>query len=178
MLYFSETAWTLPDIMDVNDEFESNYDGDAYEKKIAQPIKKATSRARKQQPEEFEAWREAIRHLSKEDRYLLVMVEQARLGATFRPPRPPFDLWRLWAAGLAVVSLFGVFCWILIRYHLASTEYSSSPRSFLGIAAWAFAVCLVAVYGLLRLLVGAQRIGYLTFRVMGWIFGMPVRRNK
>lgn len=35
MLYFSETAWTLPDIMDVSDEFDRTYDQGEYEKKIA-----------------------------------------------------------------------------------------------------------------------------------------------
>src|SRR5580692_859182 len=87
MLYFSETAWTLPDIMDVNDEFDKKYDQDAYEKRISQLIKKVISRARKQNPEEFKAWIEAIRHLRKEDRYLLVMVDQARVGSVFRPSR-------------------------------------------------------------------------------------------
>lgn len=34
MLYFSETDWTRPDIMEVNDEFDRDYDSNAYEKKI------------------------------------------------------------------------------------------------------------------------------------------------
>lgn len=53
MLYFSETAWTLPDIMDVNDQFDANCNQDTYEKKISQLIKRSVSRARKQQPEEL-----------------------------------------------------------------------------------------------------------------------------
>ena len=35
MLYFTETAWTLPDIMEVNDQFDREYDAAEYEKKIA-----------------------------------------------------------------------------------------------------------------------------------------------
>jgi hypothetical protein len=35
MLYFSETGWTLPNIMEVNDEFERDYDTPTYEKKLA-----------------------------------------------------------------------------------------------------------------------------------------------
>jgi hypothetical protein len=73
MLYFSETAWTLPDILEVSDEFDRDYDQGVYEKKISQLIKKAVSDARKQQREKFESWTEAIRRLSKEDRFLLVM---------------------------------------------------------------------------------------------------------
>lgn len=33
MLYFSETFWTLPHIMDVNDQFQREYDDREYERK-------------------------------------------------------------------------------------------------------------------------------------------------
>src|ERR1700693_1042709 len=56
MLYFSETAWTLPDIMEVNDEFDREYDQAEYEKKIAHLIRNAANRARKENPEEFATW--------------------------------------------------------------------------------------------------------------------------
>src|SRR5579863_2492777 len=64
MLYFSETAWTLPDISEVSDEFDRDYDQRVYEKKISQLIKKAVGIARKHQRERFEDWAEAIRRLS------------------------------------------------------------------------------------------------------------------
>jgi hypothetical protein len=31
MLYFTESGWTLPDIMKVNDDFDREYDQDEYE---------------------------------------------------------------------------------------------------------------------------------------------------
>ena len=34
MLYFSETAWTLPDIADVSNAFDRDYDHARYEEKI------------------------------------------------------------------------------------------------------------------------------------------------
>jgi len=34
MLYFSETAWTLPDILEVNETFEREYDEVEYEQKV------------------------------------------------------------------------------------------------------------------------------------------------
>ena len=37
MLYFSETGWTLPDIMVVSDAFDRDYDQAKYEEKIANP---------------------------------------------------------------------------------------------------------------------------------------------
>jgi len=80
MLYFTETAWTLPDIMEVNDQFDREYDAAEYEKKIADLIRNARKRARKEGRPEFDAWSGAIRILSKEDHYLLVMLDEA--GAT------------------------------------------------------------------------------------------------
>src|SRR5436309_14122782 len=35
MLYFTESGWTLPDIMQVSEQFDREYDQDEYEKKIA-----------------------------------------------------------------------------------------------------------------------------------------------
>ena len=97
MLYFSETAWTLPDMSEVSEEFDRDYDQSAFEKKISKLIKNAVSSARKQH-EKFESWVDAIQRLRKEDRFLLVMVKQARLGAPFRATR---ILWRVWGVAVA-----------------------------------------------------------------------------
>lgn len=45
MLYFSETGWTLPDIMQVNEQFDLSYGMEEYEKKIADLAGKAAQRA-------------------------------------------------------------------------------------------------------------------------------------
>ena len=54
MLYFSETDWTLPDIMQVNDEFDRDYDQDEYEKKITHLIRKAAAHDRKESGEQYD----------------------------------------------------------------------------------------------------------------------------
>ena len=77
MLYFTETGWTLPDIVEVNEQFDREYSVAEYEKKIAGLIRNARQRDRKGDPQEFSAWSEAIRILSKEDHYLLVMLDEA-----------------------------------------------------------------------------------------------------
>jgi len=77
MLYFSETGWTLPDIMRVNDEFDRCYDQTKYEKKIAHLIRNETKRLRKQNPDDFASWVSAARKLKKEDHYISVMVDAA-----------------------------------------------------------------------------------------------------
>jgi preprotein translocase subunit SecG len=77
MLYFSETAWTLPDIMEVNDEFDREYDQAEYENKIARLIRNETKRLHKENPEEFASWISAARKLKKEDHYISVMIDNA-----------------------------------------------------------------------------------------------------
>ena len=77
MLYFSETAWTLPDIMEVSDEFDREYDQTKYENKIARLIRNETKRLRKENPEHFASWTSAARKLKKEDHYISVMIDDA-----------------------------------------------------------------------------------------------------
>ena len=75
MLYFSETDWTLPDIAEVNEEFERDYDQDEYEKKIGRVISDALKQARKEGKERSDKWSDAIRLLRKGDHYLLVIMD-------------------------------------------------------------------------------------------------------
>jgi hypothetical protein len=72
MMYFSETAWTLPDIWDVNEVFERDYDQTAYEAKIGELARKA--RTRGAAANELEVWKEAVRVLKRDDHYLLVLL--------------------------------------------------------------------------------------------------------
>jgi len=83
MLYFTETGWTLPDIVEVNEQFDREYSVAEYEKKIAGLIRNARQRDRKGDPQEFSAWSEAIGMLSKEDHYLLVMLDEAGAAGGF-----------------------------------------------------------------------------------------------
>ncbi len=89
MLYFSETGWTLPDIMEVNDAFDREYDQNKYEEKIAHLLRNAAKRARKENPESFAAWISAARKLKKEDHYLSVMVDRAGVST-----RSASDNWK------------------------------------------------------------------------------------
>src|SRR5208283_1269599 len=47
MLYFTESGWTLPDIMQVSEDFDREYDQANYEKKIAKLVTKADRSIRK-----------------------------------------------------------------------------------------------------------------------------------
>jgi hypothetical protein len=100
MLYFSETAWTLPDIAEVNEAFDREYDQAEYERKIANLIRKLSARARAEDREELDVWREAVRTLKKEDHYLLVMIAAAEASG-----RPRGDFLKLLATALAIVAV-------------------------------------------------------------------------
>jgi len=113
MLYFSETDWTLPEIMQVNEEFDRDYDQDDYEKKIKNLIIRASKHDRKQSSDRYDAWLEAIRILQKEDHYILVIAQAAGL-------RPRGDQLRLLIAGLgaalAVLTYVALSSFISEKY--------------------------------------------------------------
>jgi hypothetical protein len=184
MLYFSETAWTLPDIWQVSDEFDRDYKQDDYERKISQLIKKAVAHARKQQRVEFDGWTAAIRRLSEGDRYLLVMVKQAGVGRAGRSARFPFNWWRLAVVGVIVAALFAGFTWILATIHplpggymARSGRYASPISEAITFSVWAFPVCVLLVYFLLSLILGAGKVNAVTNQSFEWIFGRSRRRK-
>jgi hypothetical protein len=75
MLYFSETAWTLPDIMEVNDAFDRECDQAEYEEKIGALVRCFRDWAAKTAESDLDSWDEAVQTLiNGEDHYLLVLV--------------------------------------------------------------------------------------------------------
>ena len=74
MLYFSETAWTLPDMMEVSDAFDRDYGQTEYEEKVGMLCRNFCADAEKNNREELDAWNDAVRTLRKEDHYLLVLI--------------------------------------------------------------------------------------------------------
>jgi hypothetical protein len=60
MLYFSETHWTLPNMTEIDDQFEAGYDAVEYEQKIEGLIRNAWSHARHENRDEFKSWSDAL----------------------------------------------------------------------------------------------------------------------
>jgi hypothetical protein len=77
MLYFSETAWTLPNIGEVNDAFDREYNQAEYERKIGMLIRSLCTNARANNREELDVWTEAVGAIRREDHYLLVLIGAA-----------------------------------------------------------------------------------------------------
>lgn len=152
MLYFSETAWTLPDISDVSDTFDRDCDQDTYEEKISRLISKAVRRARKDETGDYGGWNEAIRRLSAGDRYLLVMVERANLGSVFKVAEPITGL-SLWRPLIAAGTLFVTLVWLLgKRFPDANIPYAYGISGKYGFAIWLAMVVMAALYWLFMVL--------------------------
>lgn len=79
MLYFSETGWTLPGIMEANAEFERTCDEATYERKILALAINAQADATAD-GDAASDWRAAVDKLSGGDHYLLVLIDP-RLAA-------------------------------------------------------------------------------------------------
>lgn len=103
MLYFSETGWTLPNMMAVSRDFDQNYDQDDYESKIGQIILRI-----RDQPESNldNSWDEAVHRLREEDHYLLVLIDGASRSSSKPVKRTRGDIVRLILAGVVVVAIY------------------------------------------------------------------------
>jgi len=107
MLYFTEVHPSLPDIYDVNEEFERDYDADKYEDKIIDLLKSARSADAAQSQQYGEMWTDAISALKQEDHYILVMVYRAfpEYRKTLVPSHRVRDYLIYISVGIAVVLM-------------------------------------------------------------------------
>lgn len=78
MLYFTESdATSCENPIELNDEFEAEYQTKEYEAKISRLLYRAHARLKKENIEQLRNWDRAIRILREGDHYILVMVDQA-----------------------------------------------------------------------------------------------------
>jgi hypothetical protein len=110
MLHFTEVHPSLPDIYEVNDEFERDYDSEQYEQKIARLLKNARARDENQSPGVGQAWKDAVEALQREDHYILIMVSQAfRNGPASRAGNRLRDMLIYISVGVVIVLLLVVY---------------------------------------------------------------------
>jgi hypothetical protein len=105
-LYFSESGWTLPDMSEVNEQFEREYDRRTYEKRIALLIRRARARLRAGDQREYQAWMNALAVLKDEDHYLLTMIAGAQ---------PEGEVARLIITALVVAGVMMVAIYLVQR---------------------------------------------------------------
>lgn len=158
MLYFSETGWTLADIVEVNDTFNRECDTRKYERKIAKLIRGADKRTRKAFAEEYESWWSAIRFLRKGDHYILVMIRIAGL-------RPKGDQFRLFVSALGIVTLSLSVAFLAAKFHVDLSRHSPS-RETVSFFTWLALVCAAAGYCLFRFVVGGRKADQMMGKVV------------
>ena len=76
MFLFSESSGN-PDF-EANERFDTDYDSRAYESKVAKLLGRSCARDRKTEDGKA-SWKDALKALSKEDFYGLVMIDQAKI---------------------------------------------------------------------------------------------------
>jgi hypothetical protein len=154
MLYFTESGWTLPDIVQVNEDFDRDYDQNEYEQKIAKLVRKADRRLRKDSPEDYDRWWAAIRFLQREDHYISVMIRRASL-------RPRGDLFRLLLTALGIVGCVVIWTSVNVKYDIPMPS-----RGELYVFIWAVFASLFVAYMLLRFILGGKRTDDFTFKLL------------
>ena len=74
MMYFTEGPDAVEDPVQLNEEFEAQYDMDEYESKLSQLLKHARARLTSEDPAQLETWNQAVTTLRKGDHYLLILL--------------------------------------------------------------------------------------------------------
>jgi hypothetical protein len=154
MLYFTESGWTLPDMAQVSEDFDRDYDQAKYEQKIAKLVTKADRRIRKSSGDDYDRWWAAIRFLQQEDHYISVMIRLAGL-------RRRGDQLRLFATALGIVTCIVIWTFLSVKYNIPMPS-----RGDLGIFVWGVLTCLFVAYILLRLILGRKSADDLTAKVL------------
>jgi hypothetical protein len=173
MLFFSEVGWTLPDMMQVSDDFDRDYDQNDYERKIARLIKSVDKRLQKENPVGYQDWRSAIKFLKRKDHYINVMIHQVVV-------RPPGDRLKLWTTGLVVTIAICVVGVLDTRYNLGLERFWPSKETIgkLWFLAWIAAVVAAVLYTFLRIFFGPKRTADITDRILVKVFGSAQPDSK
>lgn len=106
-------------------EFTESFDSAAYEKKIADLLRNARERSRRESPEAATRWKQAILDLIEEDHYLEAMLAQS--------VRSPERSWKVvtWAAAVGMVLS------ILVAIHLSrDPDGAVTRRAFERLFGW------------------------------------------
>lgn len=130
MMYFTETdPASCENPIDLNAEFEKQYDTEEYELKISRLLRHAFKRLKHEDPEKLRNWNEAIHTLRKGDHYILVLVDVEPELVQQGP--------RIWVAIAWGIGL-GVALVILMMLGIVLDHYGLFPRRLFAWIAAAF----------------------------------------
>jgi hypothetical protein len=110
MMYFTEWDDSGGNPIELNEEFESQYDTPHYERKIAGLMRNAYKRIKNEKLNTQRLWDEAIRTLGEGDHYILVLW-----GASNSRKRSPHDHVKLLLAGILLATFMMFALWLVNR---------------------------------------------------------------
>jgi hypothetical protein len=141
MMYFTESdATSCDNPVELNEEFEAQYDTAEYETKISRLLHHAYDRLKLEDPEGKRTWDQAIRALRKGDHYLLVLWD-------VKPPseHPIRDSLKLLGLGMFIAMGVSVAAFITAKYKInldRFRQYLPAPSPRLEIALYVGLVLL------------------------------------
>lgn len=139
MMYFTESdPASCDNPIELNEEFERQYNTPDYEAKISRLLHHAYKRLKQEDPERARQWDKAIRVLRRGDHYFLVMWDM-------KPPtdHPVGDFFKLIGASLLVVTGIGIAIVLAAKYNVDFDRYGKYFPVF-------FVVLLLLVSGAFR----------------------------
>jgi hypothetical protein len=113
MLSFSEVEGS-PDFEALNDAFEREYEYTEYEQKIGKLVRSFRTHARKTDQEELRSWNEAVKTLSLEDHYLLVLIKAKTVGS---PDSVLVDRLKLFGLAFVIILVITIGVYVSSLFH-------------------------------------------------------------
>ena len=100
MMYFTESdPASCDNPIDLNREFEEQYDTGEYELKISRLLRHAHKRLKQEDPQKLRNWNQAERTLRRGDHYILVLLD-TKPGSRQQGPRIGMAI--AWGSGLGI----------------------------------------------------------------------------
>jgi hypothetical protein len=142
MMYFTESdASSCDNPVELNDEFEAQYDTAEYETKISRLLHHTYNRLKVEDPERRRNWDQAIRTLRKGDHYVLVLWDT--IPASEHPRR---DFFKLLGVGMLVAVGIAIATFWAAKYNMDSKVFAR--------------YLLIVIVGLYLLATGVFRVLY------------------
>ncbi|HEY2544531.1 MAG TPA: hypothetical protein VGI46_00550 [Candidatus Acidoferrum sp.] len=167
MMYFTESDASCENPVQLNDEFEAQYDTAEYESKLSRLLHRSRDRLKKEDAEKVRRWAEAIRTLRKGDHYVLVLWD-IKAPSDLKPVGGLWtrDSFKLLGAGVLGAACVGVVSFLAAKYDITFNhlrKYLPAPTPLVGFS----------------LYVGLFLIGVGALYLFNWAYiAWAERRNK
>lgn len=113
MMYFTESDASCENPIELNEQFEAQYDATKYETKMSRLLRHAYERLKSEDPERLREWSVSIRTLRKGDHYLLVLWD-------LEPPsdHPVRDFFKPVGIGMLIALVIGIAMMFAAKYDI------------------------------------------------------------